>query len=225
MNYGKKFAKGLCFDKLVLIFAIGCIFGAYYEEILTFIKTFIKTGELIWVHRRGVLYGPFSPIYGAGILLLTNFLVEKNFSKKKVFILVALLGGFFEYIVSYLQESFIGTISWDYSNKFLNLNGRTTIPFMIFWGLCGVFYIFNIYPKLSYLIEKIPIKLGKFITMTVFIFLTFNMLISFTALGRQALRKNGVKPYTIIGRIYDKIYTDEYLSRKFPNMVRKRSNV
>ena len=65
------------------IFVIGCIFGTYYEQILTLVKSLIHTGEFVWEFRRGVLYGPFSPIYGAGAVLMILLLGrKKNLNKK-----------------------------------------------------------------------------------------------------------------------------------------------
>lgn len=213
-----RFAKGLCFEKLFLIFVLGCIFGAYYEELLNFFRVLFTTGKITWVYRRGLLYGPFSPIYGAGILLVTNFFVNKNLSRFKTFSYIALLGGAFEYLINYLQEYFMGTSSWNYSKQFLNLNGRTTIPIMVIWGIMGVIYVYYLYPKISKFIENIPIKFGTIFTRILFILLTINMFLTFTALGRQTLRNKNIKPYTIVGKIYDKIYTDEYLKKRFSNM-------
>lgn len=218
----KKFAKGLSFDKLFLIFFIGCIVGTYYEELLSFFKVLVKTGEITWSYRRGLLYGPFSPIYGVGLLLITNFFAERNLSKEKIFAYIAILGGGFEYIISFLQEKFINTTSWDYSNQFLNINGRTTIPIMIGWGLAGLIYICYIYPKLSNIIEKLSCKFSKKVNRILFVLICIDMAITFTALGRQALRWKNIKPYTFIGEIYDKVYTDDYLKKRFNNMEKTK---
>ena len=54
-----------------------------------------------------------------------------------------------------------------------------------------------------------------------FVFLITDMLISFSALLRQNLRRHDIPPYTVIGEIYDKVYTDEFLHHYFPNMEAK----
>ena len=43
------------------------------------------------------------------------------------------------------------------------------------------------------------------------------MLVSWTALFRSALRRNNIEAITPVGRLYDKIYPDSVLSKKFPN--------
>ncbi len=214
------FAKGICYDKLFIIFLLGCMVGTYYEQILELIKAFTKTGAIVWESRRGVIYGPFNPLYGFGFALITYVFCEKknNRSIGQTFLLACLLGGSLEYIVSYLQEIFVGTTSWNYTRKFLNIHGRTTVPFMIFWGFATTIYIYKIYPYISKRIEQFPKKLGKFFVVFFTIFLSLDMLVSFTALYRQDLRRKGIPAKTIIGELYDKHYTDEFLEKYYPNM-------
>ncbi len=64
----KVFAKGWNFIKIFTFFVIGCVVGTYYEEALWF----IRFGER--VSRKGVFYGPFSPIYGLGFAIFIIFL-------------------------------------------------------------------------------------------------------------------------------------------------------
>lgn len=219
------FAKGICFQKLFIIFIIGCIFGNYYEMILNLVKHYLRDGSIFWEVRRGVIYGPFSPIYGAGAVLMTYFLVDRNHKWYQTLIYGSLLGGLAEYIIGFLQETFIGTISWDYSSYFLNINGRTTIPIMLIWGILCLIFVKFIYPPISNLIEKIPINPGKTIFNICVIVLSLDMAISWTALIRQYLRRNDIPAFTIVGEFYDKVYTDERLKRAFPNMEIPESKV
>ncbi len=214
----KIFAKGLSKEKLFLIFVIGSIIGAYYEEILSGIKYFNVYHVLKWFPRRGVLYGPFSPIYGAGMVLFIYLLSRRKHTNIELILYGGLIGGIFEYMTSFLQETFIGTVSWDYSKQFLNIHGRTTIPIMLGWGMGAFILVRYVYPFLSRLIEKIPYKLGKGITLFLAIFLGLDMLVSWTALARWTFRRENIPPYTVVGKFYDQVYTDEVLMRHFPNM-------
>lgn len=215
----KVFAQGICFEKLFLIFVIGCVVGVYYEQTLYFIQKYLKDGIFVWESRRGVIYGPFSPIYGAGLVLITSILGTKERKWYQTFLSGALIGGSFEYIISFLQETFVGTISWDYSDHFLNFQGRTSVPIMICWGLAIVVYMHVIYPWLSHLIESIPYSAGVIITKVLVIYLCIDMAISWGALLRQNMRRNHLGPYTPIGTFFDTYYTDEFLKKYFPNMV------
>ena len=222
MNKNEVFAKGFCFDKLFWIFVIGCVFGAYYEELLVLIKGLIHQGIPIMEYRRGVIYGPFSPVYGFGAVLMVYLFARNLKSKWMTFLFGSLFGGLFEFIISFLQETFIGTTSWDYSNHFLNIAGRTTIPIMIAWGILTVFLIHYVYPSVSKWIEKVPYDLGKKVTKWMLIFLVIDMLVSWTALFRWTLRRNEIEPVTPVGKIYDRIYPDDYLQKRFPNMEVKK---
>ncbi len=210
----KKFAEGYCFKKIFIFFLIGCLIGTYYEEILYFVRTHN------WESRDGLIYGPFSPIYGLGVSIFVIFL-GKNNDKRNVFktwFYSALIGGVTEYLTSFIAEYIFGVQFWDYSNKFLNIMGRTTIPYMIFWGIGGLILMKVIYPLVSYLLEKIPIKIGNVLYYIIFIFIIIDLVITYSALGRMAFRDNNIKPFTFVGELYDKVYPDEFLYKKFPIM-------
>lgn len=217
----KGYAKGLCSAKLFLIFAIFSVFGTYYEQILNLVMSYINEGIISWELRRGVIYGPFSPIYGGGAVIFAIFLLRKDISKWKTFLYAGLIGGIFEFAISFLQETFVGTTSWDYSSYFLNIGGRTTIPFMAAWGVMGVIFAKYLYPKISKFIENAPYNLMRTFTIGLCIFLSLDMLVSWTALLRQNLRRKGYEPLTPIGEFYDRVYSDEALQKYFPNMEAK----
>ena len=210
----KKFAEGYCFIKIFIFFLIGCLIGTYYEEILWF----IRYGE--WSNRQGLIYGPFSPIYGVGVAIFVIFLGKNNDRRSvwKTLIYAAIIGGGTEFMTSLIADKVFGVQFWDYSNEFLNIFGRTTIPFMIFSGIGGTVLMKIIYPWISKWIEKIPYKIGKPIYIVVLIFILVDVILTYGALGRMALRDNGVKPYTFVGEFMDKVYTDEFLYDKFPIM-------
>lgn len=216
----EKFAEGFCFYKIFLIFIVGCIFGVIYEELILNFFRFLTTGTFEILPRRGLLYGPFSPVYGFGAVIMSFFVKEKR-SIYKTFIYTALTGGIVEYLTSFLQETFTGTVSWDYTGKLLNINGRTTIIFMIVWGILGVVFVHIIYPFLSNLIEKIPPKIGNKIMPIVLILMCLNMFLSFSAVIRQNLRRNDIKPFTKYGIFLDKHYDDERLKKTYNNMIVK----
>ena len=74
--------------------------------------------------RAGLLFGPFSPIYGFGALLMTIAL--NRFHDKPVwvvFLVSAVIGGAFEYFTSWIMEFSFGIRAWDYSGTFLSIEG------------------------------------------------------------------------------------------------------
>ncbi len=217
---GAKFAQGLCFQKLFFIFLIGSLLGAIYEDILIYVRSWLETGTGVWMIHRGVIYGPFNVIYGFGAALMCWVLLRRKYNSWQIFGLSALLGGLVEYLLSFLQEMFTGTTSWDYSVQWLNLQGRTTIPIMVVWGLMGLMLVKIIYPFISDLVEKIPARIGTPLFWVLLVFMILNCLISWTAIIRQNLRHQDLPPFTPIGEFYDEYYGDEVLQKYFPNMVR-----
>ena len=213
-----KFAEGLCFKKLFFVFLVGSVIGTIYEEILFMVQHYMDTGQLEHALRRGVIYGPFNVIYGFGAVVLVYLLLRKPLKAWQIFIYAAVLGGFVEYIVSWLQEVFTHTTSWDYSDLFLNINGRTTIPIMLVWGFLGLLLVKVVYPPVSNLIERIPIKIGDRIYVVLVVLMALEMLVSWTAIIRQTLRHNNIPPFTPVGEFCDSYYNDDFLRHYFPNM-------
>ena len=210
----KVFAKGYCFAKIFIFFVLGCLIGTYYEEILWF----VKYAEI--TNRQGLIYGPFSPIYGVGILVFVLLLGKKNDTRSilKTFLYACLIGGITEYVTGFIADTCFGVKFWDYSNHFLNIHGRTTIPFVIGWGILGTFLMKLIYPKVSNWIEKIPYKIGQPIYIILLIFILLDIFITYSAFARMAWRNSGKNPFTPLGSIYDKVYDDEFMYEKFPVM-------
>lgn len=210
----KVFAKGYCFAKVFIFFVIGCLIGTYYEEILWF----VRYGE--WVNRQGMIYGPFSPIYGVGVAIFVIFLGKYNEQRSiwKTWLYAALIGGITEFVTSWIADVCFGVIFWDYSTYFLNIAGRTTIPFMIGWGIGGTILMKVIYPYISKWLEKIPYHIARPIYIISVIFITFDLIVTYSAFARMAFRNQGHRPFTFIGEIYDHIYDDEFMYHQFPVM-------
>ena len=123
------------------VFIIGSILGYIFEMIVVlFQKGYFES-------RQGLIYGPFTPVYGiGGIVYYIVFKLIKTREKSKVFLISMLLGGITEYLCSYIQEKAFGTISWDYSYLLFNINGRTSLLHCTYWGIAGILYITYIEP-------------------------------------------------------------------------------
>ncbi len=214
----KEIKKDFNFKNLYIIFVLGSFLGVIYEEIIGIIKYYYKFRVFKFRGRRGVIYGPFNPLYGAALVFIIWILGRKKREKYKTFLYGALLGGAIEYIISFLMELVLGAKSWDYTGRPLNINGRTTLIYMAFWGLAIMVLIHYIFPFISDLINKIPLKFKNILVYFLVIFMTFNMIVSWTALGRQVLRNKGYPPYTFVGEFYDKVYPDERLKKVYTNM-------
>ncbi len=214
----KKNSRNITFKKLFLIFVIGSVVGNYYEMILNLVRHYLRDGSIFWEVRRGFIYGPFSPVYGLGAVLMTLVFAEKDYKWYKVILYGALICGTFEYLISFLQEKIIGTISWNYTRYPLDINGRTTIPIMLLWGIMTLIFTKYLYPFITKIINNTPYMVKEIVIYPLIIFITFDAFISGAAVFRQSMRRDGKPPVTILGKICDKVYTDERLKEVYPNM-------
>jgi hypothetical protein len=212
-----KFAEGFCFYKLFLIYVIGCMIGTYYEEILTL----CRSGQ--WLSRQGIIYGPFNPVYGAGFLAFSALLC-RNLKRKwwLTYIYSCLIGGATEMISSLIGEYVFKANAWDYSDKFLNIMGRTTIPYMLFWGAGGLIFVKVVYPALSRLIEFTPKRIGNAIMPTFMIFVLLSHVVSYAALFRYGTRSEGQPASSGIEKVLDKYYDDSFMKQYYDNPVHEK---
>lgn len=210
----------LKFVEYFWIFLLGSVVGFVYENLLMWSR-----GN--WHLRQGLIYGPFIPVYGVGLLVFYIIAKKQNIDKQvnkltllKIFLVASFLGGLVEYIFSYLQEEIWGTISWNYVNKPLNINGRTSIPIAILWGLGFVIFSLYVFPHLRKHNENIiNNKSLHIITIVCSILVMLDCTISFAATYRQKERKDNIKPSNHIEVILDKYYPDKYLDGIYNNAV------
>ena len=200
--------------KLIWLFMIGSVLG-YVVEMLW---CYIRNGY--FESRQGLLYGPFSPVYGIGCVVFT-ILLYKFFKCDGliIFFISAVLGGIFEYMCSVVQQKTVGTVSWDYTGKVLGINGRTSVEYCIFWGVLGVLFIKEIYPLFDKFFAKLSSKTIKISTYIFIIIMVPNIVLSTLAVRREVARINHVKADNCIDRFLDKYYPNSYLKKVYHNMI------
>ncbi len=130
-----------------LFFAIS--FVGWIWEILIY---FIQDGEFI---NRGVLFGPWLPLYGCGGIFLSFILGKYEYKPVRVFFLSMLICSLLEYFSSFFLEWMWGIRWWDYSGDFLNINGRICLWGSLMFGLAGWMFICYIMPYLRFLYRQI----------------------------------------------------------------------
>lgn len=143
----------------VYLYFIYFILFAFIGWLLETCFSFYSLGHFT---KRGFLYGPLCPIYGWGALILIMFLGRYRKNNLKLFIYAAIVFTAFEYLVSYGMEALFSLKWWDYTEEFMNLNGRVSIFYTFAWGIIAILFINFIYPffkkKLNVLLSKIPYK-------------------------------------------------------------------
>ena len=99
-------------ENFFLIFLIYSFGGWLIESIGNLItkKKFVN---------RGFLIGPYCPIYGLGVILITLLLSRYKEDLIVLFFLSAILCGILEYFTSFFMEKLFKARWWDYSNIIL----------------------------------------------------------------------------------------------------------
>ena len=208
------FAQGCSPTKLIWIFFIAALLGDIIETL------FCRATMGIWMSRSSLIYGPFSIVWGLGAVMFTALLYRyKDKSEGYLFLAGTIVGGVYEYVCSVFTELVFGTVFWDYSHIPFNLAGRINLLYCFFWGIAAAVWMKVLYPRLSRLIERIPMKAGKVLTWVIVVFMVFNMAISALALGRYQQRQSAPDaPTNGFTEFLDHYYPDERIHQVYPNM-------
>ena len=206
------FAEGCCLNKIIWIFFLGAFLGDIIETI------FCRVTSGVWMSRSSVVYGPFSIVWGLGCAFLTILLYKyREKSDGYIFFYGTVLGGAYEYICSVFTELVFGTVFWDYSKIPFNLGGRINLLYCFFWGIAAVVWLKILYPKVSALIQLIPVKVGKIITPIAVVLMILNMIISGMALARYTDRIENKSPSNRIEKLLDEHFNDARIEHIYPN--------
>lgn len=135
---------------IIMFFVFSCI-GWLIEVILKFIQ----------YHRfinRGFLIGPYCPIYGSGVVVVTVLaggLIGRKGTVSEIFWAGYVLCGILEYFTSWYMETRFHARWWDYSEKPMNLHGRIWVGNLLLFGAASVLIVCWIDPVYFALVEKL----------------------------------------------------------------------
>ena len=149
-----------------------CIIGWIYE-------VFLEVVVYRWGYsNRGVLFGPYLPVYGFGaltfIILLGKLKKKKikicniNITPILIFLGIIIISTTIELIASYIMELSSGSWAWDYTHYAFNFQGRIALNPSIRFGIGGMIFMYILQP----LFEKIK---NKKVINTLFIIFAFTL--------------------------------------------------
>jgi uncharacterized membrane protein len=116
----------------------------------------IETGKFV---NRGVLHGPWLPIYGTGAVIVLLLLKKLRNNLPVHFAASIILCGFVEYFTGwYLELTHDGQKWWDYSGYFLNIQGRVCAEGLLAFGILGSVIIYLLAPALDTMTRQLPVK-------------------------------------------------------------------
>lgn len=209
----------LNFFNLFWVFVICCMLGLGIEEIYHI--TVVDPGQ--YQDRAGLLYGPFSPIYGFGAVLMTVAL--NRFHDKNpiiIFLVSAVIGGAFEFFTSWFMQTAFGIVAWNYSGTFLSIDGRTNGMFMCMWGLLGLVWVKLLLPLMLKIVNLIPWNWRYTVTTICATLMLADCLMTLASLDCWYQREAGTMNYenpSAIVEFCNEHYTDEYMTNRFQTMT------
>lgn len=216
--------KKINIHQLFWYFILFSILGLFIETIYGYYSMGV------WESRKGLLWGPFCPVYGVGaifLIFLLNHVDQKNYFK--LFFYGALIGAAVEYVLSYGLEAIYGARFWDYSYTKIHINGRICVIYSLFWGILAIGLMKFVKPFMDKLIDRISLKIKASTEIGIFLFLVVDALVTVWAINIYETR--AVKQYyqeemqysniTWIRKIEEDYFTNERMQKTFPNLRTK----
>lgn len=204
--------------QIVMVFFIGSVLGLLLEEAWMFVTAGVTES------RVGLVWGPFSPLYGVGAVLLTLVtfkLRQMHASGLVVFVVSMIVGGLLEQLTGWGMETFFGAVSWDYIAG--GIPGAITkwvaVPFLFFWGILGYVWYKLIMPDLLWTLG-VPTTRRKAIFVTLLsIYLVADIFMTIMCFERRAERDEGIPPANAFEAWIDENFNNNFMSEHFQNMV------
>ena len=137
---------------LIAVFFIFSMVGWVWEVSLAF----ITEGGFV---NRGMLHGPWLPIYGGGVALIAVLLYRLRTNIALEALAVVVLCGFVEYMTSFVTEQALGMRWWDYTGYYLNLNGRICGEGLAVFAVGGMAAIYLILPVIDAAVTRVKPKI------------------------------------------------------------------
>lgn len=140
------------FYEWVAFFIIYCLIGWIYET------TLVSTREKRFVNR-GFLIGPFLPIYGSGaiIMIFSTLPVRNNIILTFFFGMAS--ATILEYYTGEAMLRLFHARYWDYTGKFMNVNGHICLECSIVWGSASVLLVNLIHKPVYKIVSSINVTL------------------------------------------------------------------
>ena len=170
--------------KYFIYFMMYAVIGWLYEVFLEVIV--YKWG----FSNRGVLFGPYLPVYGFGaiIFILLFYRLSKNKQTKidkyttpsLIFIGCAAAATALELATSYILEYLTGSWPWQtYSSYNINFQGRIALSPSIRFGLGGILFIYLFQPIFEKIIDRLSKKTVIIISNVVFTIIVLDLISKF----------------------------------------------
>lgn len=203
----------LTFFRLVWIFVITSVAGLYIETLVSY------PIDGVWKDRAGLVWGPFSPIYGAGCTLITLALNGlAGASNITLFLIAAISGAAFEYLAGWFWETAFGIVAWSYADQPFNIGGHTCLGMAIVWGSVGLIWMRHLLPVVIRAGDAVPKRWQRPIATAMTAFLVADAVMTVGSFNCWYQRSAGQTPTTPVQRYFAEHYGDDFMENRFQTM-------
>ena len=201
--------------QIVILFFLGSMAGLLIEEVWM-----LATAGLT-ENRVGLVWGPFSPLYGLGAVLLTLlsfFLRSRGARAWQVFLVSALVGGVLEQLTGWSMSTFFDAESWTYLHLPDHITQWVAWRFLAFWGLLGLTWSRAVMPRLLYTIGMPTTRRQAVFVTLVAVYLVADIAMTLVCFDRKTERDAGIPPANAFEQWVDTNYSDEFIAARFENL-------
>ena len=207
--------------QVVIIFLLASTAGLVLEEVWMFVTAGLTQS------RPGLVWGPFSPLYGCGAVLLTLFcwgMRKVRANDGVVFLVSAAVGGGLEQVTGWAMETLFHASSWTYIHLPDHITQWVAWRFLFFWGVIGLVWARYVMPDLLYRIGAPTFKRQAVFVLLLAAYLGLDIFMTIACFTRKTLRDEGVPAATPFQEWVDENYTDQFIAARFQNLVIKSPN-
>lgn len=188
------------FEILILLFFVYSFAGWVFESIggIFVVKKFVN---------RGFLIGPYCPVYGTGVVLISVLLKQYTSDLVVFFVLAMVICGTLEYATSYFMEKLFNARWWDYSAKKFNINGRVCLDNLFLFCIAAVGIMYGTNPILERLFMNIPESIRHYIAWGLAVAFTIDTIFSFKIISKfknEVIREAKDNTEEMSGMVMDK---------------------
>ncbi len=198
---------------LFWIFVLASVIGLVLETVVSY------PIDGVWKDRAGLVWGPFSPIYGVGAVLMTLAVERlKNPTAPRVFLMTATVGAGFEFVAGWFFKHAFGIVAWDYSSQPFNLLGHTCLGIAICWGLLGLAWAKVLLPFSLQVVSCIPERVRTLVTTGLAVFLAVDVAATLFAFNCWYERLDGQQPDTPVEQYFEANFGNDFMADRFQTM-------
>lgn len=202
--------------QVVIVFVIGSVLGLAIEEVWMYVTAGLTQS------RVGLVWGPFSPLYGVGAVLLTLIsfaLRRKHADDLQVFLCSVLVGGGLEQFTGWALNGLFHAQSWSYLHLPDHITQWIAWRFLLMWGILGLVWARAIMPGLLYRIGEPTTPRQVVIVALLAAYLVADVLMTIACFERRTARDRGIPARGAFEEWVDNHYTDEFMANRFQNMA------